>query len=137
MKLSIAWILRCTRYLQKVNTVNEPITVEELNEAEKEIIVLVQKQAFANEYFQLSSKSKDHVSKTSSLRPLNPFVYEGMLRVGAGIDRSAMAFEVKHPVILPSHHHVTKLIVEDLSSIITLACLILGLHYDKVSGSSG
>ena len=43
LKLSIAWILRCKKYLQKVNTVNGPITVEELNVAEKEIIVLVQK----------------------------------------------------------------------------------------------
>ena len=44
---------------------------------------------------------------------LNPRVFEGILRVGGRLQQSKQPFDVQHPIVLPSSHHVTKLIVED------------------------
>ena len=51
------------------------------------------------------------VLKNSSLRKLCPFVAHGVLRVGGRIHKAYIPYEMKHPVILPPHHHVTKLII--------------------------
>ena len=51
------------------------------------------------------------VLKNSSLRKLCPFIAHGVLRVGGRIHKAYIPYEMKHPVILPPHHHVTKLII--------------------------
>ena len=69
-------------------------------------------QHFQNTSFSLSSRlHSDKVLKNSSLRKLCPFVVHGVLRVGGRIHRAYIPYEMKHPVILPHHHHVTKLII--------------------------
>ena len=69
-------------------------------------------QHFQNTSFSLSARPHSNkVLKNSSLRKLCPFVAHGMLRVGGRIPRAYISYEIKHPVILPSHHHVTKLII--------------------------
>ena len=57
---------------------------------------------------------RPHSSKVlnnSSLRKLCPFIAHGVLRVGGRIHKAYIPYEMKHPVILPPHHHVTKLII--------------------------
>ena len=51
------------------------------------------------------------ILKNSSLRKLCPFVAHGVLRVGGRIHKAYIPYEMKHPVILPPHHHVTKLVI--------------------------
>ena len=113
LKTAVAWILRLKNCLMKKDILNGPLTVEEMNNAERIIIQCVQLEAFTKEINDLSSKSKAFVHKTSSLRKLNPLLFEGILRVGGRIDQAPVSFDVKHPVILPSQHHVTKIIIEN------------------------
>ena len=44
---------------------------------------------------------------------LNPCLFQGILCVGGRIDQAELSFSIRHPMILPSHHHVTKLIIQD------------------------
>ena len=62
-------------------------------------------------YPRCSRPHSSKVLKNSSLRKLCPFVAYGVLRVGGRIHKAYIAYEMKHPVILPPHHHVTKLII--------------------------
>ena len=39
-----------------------------------------------------------------------------LLRIGGCLDRAYLDFNVKHPIILPIDHHLTKLIIEDVHS---------------------
>ena len=40
-------------------------------------------------------------------------VFEDVLRVGGRPDKANISFAVKHPVVLPNHSHVTKLVIQD------------------------
>ena len=41
---------------------------------------------------------------------------DGVLRLGRCLDRAYLDFVVKHPIILPTDHHLTELIIEDVHS---------------------
>lgn len=82
------------------------LTVSELRKAMEAILMLVQDEAFAEDIKAILRMN--HVSKASTLLKLSP---EGLLRVGGRLKNSDVACEVKHPIILPCKHHVTKIIV--------------------------
>ena len=49
---------------------------------------------------------------TSSLFRLDPFLDEkGVLRVGGKLQKAALAYEVKHPIIIPKKSHLTELLI--------------------------
>lgn len=55
----------------------------------------------------------DELPTKSKLMSLRPFVDpEGILRVGGRLRKSDLPFRMKHPIILPKKHHLTKLIIE-------------------------
>ena len=56
---------------------------------------------------------KKCVPRSSPIRNLNPFVADGILRVGGRLENAPISFQTKHPVILPSKHHVTNLIIQN------------------------
>lgn len=80
----------------------DPITVEELREAETAILHHVQTASFGTTQ-----------TKSSSVATLKPFREEEtkLLRVGGRLMKAPIPYESKHPVILPKVHHVTDLIV--------------------------
>ena len=43
---------------------------------------------------------------------MNPICVSGILRVGGRLRRTPIAFETRHPIIVPSESHVTKLLIE-------------------------
>ena len=49
----------------------------------------------------------------SAFRKLNPVLFEGVLRVGGRLTKEQIEFALKHPIILPTSHHVTRNIVEE------------------------
>ena len=79
-----------------------------LEEAQKEIIACMQRSRFEKEISSLSE-----LSKSNPLRKLRPIVHQGLLRVGGRLRNARENFDVKHPIILPSSHHVTRLLIED------------------------
>ena len=108
----VAWILRLkNRLLKSKSNKTGPLTVEEIERAETAIISNTQACAFADDLARLST-NVSNVVKSSCLRKLTPILFEGILRVGRRIDRAAVPFDTKHPIILPSVHHITRLIIE-------------------------
>ncbi len=103
-----------------------PISVIELQSAEKSIVRIVQLEHFAEE-LQVLQKLKvtgeivdrdvtrernNDIIKTSSLYRLDPYLdEEGVLCVGGRIDRANIPRDIKHPIILPRKSHVTELLV--------------------------
>jgi len=76
------------------------------------LIRIVQSEEFEADIKAL--KRKENVPKNSKLVSLNPYIdKDSMLRVGGRLERSQLPEEIKHPIILPSSHHVTKLIIRD------------------------
>ena len=101
-------------------TSSSDVNVEELLNAEKEIISNVQKKTFKDELTILqqtneSSVVKNHdtnLKKTSPLSRLDPFVdSDGIIRVGGRIKYAELPDSVKHPYILPKRGQVTSLVI--------------------------
>ena len=115
---------------KKTKTV--PITLDELQNAEKEIVRHVQEESFEEELAilrKISStptsgerNSKRQVKKSSKVVKLDPWMIDSLLCIGGRIADGPFQQHVKHPVILPRSHHIVPLIIR---------------QYHHVSGHSG
>lgn len=87
------------------------LTTQELQYSLNTLIKLAQRKSFAREYVDLSRKKCVH--RKSKLSLLNPFMdNENLIRVGGRLKNSEYAFDKKFPIILPSDHVLTKLILK-------------------------
>lgn len=82
----------------------------DLQEAELEIICHCQRQKFADEFRALQEGNS--IKKTSHLYKLNPFLQNGIPKVGGRLSHVAMLEESKHLSILTKNLKVTELIIE-------------------------
>ena len=119
----------CLRYLEKLKCKSKeekgnqpdqskvpPVSVEEMQRAERKVLQTVQREAFPSEIERLKeSAAHDRntgMKKSSSIYRLDPFLdKEGFLRVGGRINQADLPYEIKHPVLMPKKGHVTQLIV--------------------------
>ena len=97
----------------------DKFTVEDIQEAETTIIRMAQAKSFKQEISELlrqSSEGKASKSRKKSLRKiykLNPFIEDGILKVGGRLSNSTECDRlVKFPVILPRKALVSQRIVE-------------------------
>ncbi|KAJ8912490.1 hypothetical protein NQ315_014590 [Exocentrus adspersus] len=87
------------------------LSVKELQNALNTLIRLAQKDSFNREYSNLLQKKG--VPSKSKILSLNPFMdSENILRVGGRLRNSEYNFDKKFPIILPSDHKLTKLILK-------------------------
>lgn len=70
----------------------------------------VQKDCFSKEYESLI-KNKC-ISNKSKILSLNPFLYDGLIRVGGRLQNSDIPFNCKHQIILPRNHILTQRILQ-------------------------
>lgn len=84
----------------------------DLQEAELEIIYHSKRQKFPAE-LKVLQKGKS-IKKTSHVYKLNPFLQNGILKVGGRLSHAAMPEANKYPSILPKYLKVTELIIEDI-----------------------
>ncbi|XP_067663188.1 uncharacterized protein [Haliotis asinina] len=89
-------------------------TVEQLECAEYIILKFVQSKSFDEEIRVLAAVERGRVSKHSPVYKLDPSINNGILKVGGRLSKSKIPDEMKHQVLLPSKHHVTSLIVQDI-----------------------
>ncbi|XP_062715106.1 uncharacterized protein LOC134291407 [Aedes albopictus] len=82
----------------------------ELNKAELQLVRLSQSESFPAEIAALSKNQP--ISPSSKLLAANPFLVEGVLRVGGRLQRAPIAETRKHPLILHHQHPLTKLIMD-------------------------
>jgi hypothetical protein len=89
------------------------LTVEELEEAKEEAIRVAQQEGFGDDYKLV--KIGKPVPKSSQLVKLNPRIDEVSLIRADGRLKFAeqLPFDVRHPIVLPRGHWVTKLIVKN------------------------
>ena len=124
LKKSVAWLLRAKAFLK--NRVHEkeaavfsgltPLSVGEIQQAERAIILYVQQHAFENEFRVLKKCSDDgkplRASRHSNLRKLESILSaDGIFCVGGRLRNAGIAEEMKHPMIIPKDSVITKLIV--------------------------
>ena len=106
----------------------QPVEIEDLKKAEREIVKQIQGEAFdkeikaikslaLNEEIQKRDEARQRnqaVKQTSTLYRLDPFLdRHGVLRVGGRTQQASLAEDIKHPVILPREGHVTELVIKN------------------------
>lgn len=89
---------------------NLAVTAQDLEEARKAIIKRVQQTVFSKEI--VAIKNRKDISKQSRLLRLNPFLEGSRGFFKSSLKHSALPYETKHQLILPSHNRFTQLIVE-------------------------
>ncbi|XP_046571990.1 uncharacterized protein LOC124280147 [Haliotis rubra] len=87
---------------------------EKLECAENIIMKFVQSKSFDKEIHVLTAVERGRVPKHSSVYKLDPFINNGILKVGGRLSKSQIPDEMKHQILLPSKHHVTSLIIQDI-----------------------
>ena len=147
LKKIVAWILRYRTNLRRAvqhckseSTLPDkaaridPLSVEEMNKAEREILRHVQRESFREEIAILQATGsgvgkgvvartrKGQVKKSSRVSKLDPWLMDGLLRVGRRLENAPLQLDAKHPIILPASHQVV--------------CLIIS-YYHHTSGHSG
>ncbi|XP_031337190.1 uncharacterized protein LOC116166375 [Photinus pyralis] len=87
-----------------------PLQLEEVQDATVRILRACQQEAFSAE---LQSVAKyGQVGTKSNLKTLNPFLHtDRLLRVGERLTNSHLPFEQQHPIVLPSSHQITTMII--------------------------
>lgn len=97
----------------KQSSGKQVLTTEDLAMAETELIRLCQRRKYAEELKALLD-GKDHVRKDSHIFKLDPYLKDGVLRVGGRLGRSAMPLDAKHPAILHKDDWIAKLILRHI-----------------------
>ncbi|XP_043476280.1 uncharacterized protein LOC122507559 [Leptopilina heterotoma] len=106
----------CQRFITSCKLKNsedrekEILTPREL-ENSMTIVKWVQAETFPNEIQSLTKN--EPLSKKSSLIHLNPFLSEGIIKVGGRLSNAMIPESQKHPIVLPKSHPVTKLIIQN------------------------
>ena len=72
----------------------------------------IQGAAFPDKLVSLNSDKDVHA--TSKLSKLSSFLEDGIIRFGGRLQHSAVEYDAKHSVILPSHAGYARLLVEDV-----------------------
>ncbi|KAJ8981055.1 hypothetical protein NQ317_018027 [Molorchus minor] len=90
------WVLRFLKILQ----LRETITAVDLFKAELTLVRLFQLKHFGADIQKLNSGLEGSIS--TKLRKLQPFIQDGLLRVGGRLSHAQMNFEQQHPLLLPA-----------------------------------
>jgi len=86
------------------------LSTQDLDQALTCCVKMIQQISYTQEMKDLMEQQE--VASTSSLKTLHPFIdQEGLLRVGGRLQQSPLLYQAIHQMILPSNHHVTKLVV--------------------------
>nr|XP_023014014.1 uncharacterized protein LOC111503828 [Leptinotarsa decemlineata] len=90
----------------------ENLSLKDISEAHTLIIKLIQCSTFSKEINCL--KRNESISTNSRLIPLNPYLDDvGLLRVGGRLQLSELPEKTRHPILLPSSHHVTDILIRE------------------------
>ncbi|XP_078486365.1 uncharacterized protein LOC144744882 [Ciona intestinalis] len=139
LQRSFVWLARFKFYLSHrlchgLSSAHEwlrgPLSVDELRVATMDIVKLVQAEAFVD----VMTSLVDHSDCTAALRAdcgriaigrgrrvlfkLRPILVEGILRVGGRLSYSSFEEDTRHPIILPSRHAVTSLVIHFYHAIV-------------------
>ncbi|UYV63775.1 hypothetical protein LAZ67_2005592 [Cordylochernes scorpioides] len=109
----VAWIMRFGKnYRARDGQVRSYLTIYELREAQKKIVLAVQSHYFGEELKSL--KDSDIVKSSSPIYALNPFLnIDGVIRVGGRLKWApTLTSEQKHPALMPSKEKIAQMIIQ-------------------------
>ncbi|XP_065087242.1 uncharacterized protein LOC135708976 [Ochlerotatus camptorhynchus] len=107
------FLLHCQRKSRPTTTT---ITVEEKQQAEVQLIRLVQQQTFAAEWKNLQQSQP--VSAKSRIRWFYPFLStDQLIRIGGRLKHAQQPYDTKHQILLPSSHPLSTLLIRHLHEI--------------------
>ncbi|PIK53264.1 hypothetical protein BSL78_09838 [Apostichopus japonicus] len=117
LKRGVAWMLRLksillSRAKGQYNSLIGSLPVMELQDAERNIIIWLQKRTFPDVENQARCQDRKGGWSSTTFKKLCPIVVNGVLRVGGRLANASIAYDQKHPVILLSDNHVTKLVIQ-------------------------
>ena len=123
----LAWLARLSyKHKEQVRTNFIPISQSELSDSLMTAVWLAQLEYFTPavldsihshgfNYTMDGCQDKSVKDKLKKLCKLCPFIDDQhLLRVGGRLQNSDVPDSLKHPVILPRRHHITRLIIEDV-----------------------
>src|SRR5690606_5476581 len=104
----------CQRFIKNLKLpererVKGSLTSEELHKATIFLVSIVQAEEFADLRTAIQEGKPKH-----AFVPLSPFIepQDNLVRVGGRIRNSSVAYDHKHPMLLPKHHRITTMIIE-------------------------
>ena len=125
---AMAWLLRfktfmCWKYGGSNSLPIGSLSAKDNKETTKQIVKLVQWDAFPEAMQRLSSEKKNgrrylslkdlnNLPCLKLLRKLNPFLEEELMRAGGRLRNSDLEYDAKHPMILPPNHPITAMIIK-------------------------
>ena len=98
---------------------NRPLSCQELIDAERRLVAMIQRKRFSKET-RLLSTARDAAPadvtvpyrKPTNFDELNPFLDEHeFIRVGGRLKKSKLIYSQKHPLLLPAKHPITDVII--------------------------
>lgn len=109
-----AYVLRFIRNLKtrKSERTIGILSIQEIGEAENTLIRNVQQTTFELEIDSLNPSSKHKVAIVRQLRLY--FDDNGLLRCGERLNIAPLDYNTKYPILLPTKHHFTSLIIRDM-----------------------
>ena len=107
-----AWIKLLVRRRKSKERVPFILDSDLLKDSARYIISLIQSEAFSMEIKQIRNNSP--IPNNSKPQQLNPIISENVLKVNGRLKHSNLPTELKHPIILPSDHHITQIIIRDI-----------------------
>lgn len=112
LERSFAYVKRFLNNLKNPKSkLSGHLSVRELNDSFNHLCFFAQRESFPDEYKMLSKDCL--LNPKSKLLSMSPFLDDNnLIRVGGRIDSSNYAYENKHPIVLDSSHHLTKLLFE-------------------------
>jgi hypothetical protein len=101
-----AWIMRWRRLCFAPTKVSPTFDADEVKLAEMYWVEVLQREP------QVATVMRQSGLKVEGMKMLSPFIdSNGLLRVGGRLQHSNLSYDVKHPLILPSKHHLVKMLV--------------------------
>lgn len=93
------------------------VTEEQLQQTKATIIREVQREVYADDIRRM--EQGESLSKQSPLNKLNPFMdTNAVLRVGGRLARVQMTTNETYPILLPSKHHITQLVIRHVHALV-------------------
>ena len=127
LKITVEWLLRHRHNLQRHRTERarhkfiEPLCVEELQEAELQILKYLQRKHYIDELQELMYGKQ--LKQKNKLANLDPFLHDdGIIRAGRRLASAPIAFGSKHRILVPHASAVASLLI---------------FHFHCVSGHAG
>lgn len=104
--------VRKRRPIDSAKPENVSLTQVEIQNAQETLVRLAQREIFSDEINSLVKGQT--ISKQSPLRSLAPFVDSaGLVRVGGRLSNAPISYNKRHPLLLPSKHALTDLIIRN------------------------